>query len=86
MSTELITLQNWLRDETTLQVALRGAGKSAFLYIRSPNRAAEISLDEEGLFIECWDVSDEESGAASVKSELVRSASEAKKILSGWLQ
>jgi hypothetical protein len=61
-------------EQQGLKVDARGSGNSAFLYIRSPERAAEVSTEGSGFFLECWDEADEESDKAAVRSETVNCA------------
>jgi len=84
---ELATIREQLQAFKNLSVDLRDSGKSAFLYIRSATRAAEISIDPEGLFfVEYWDIADELSDRAPAKSETVQSSPDAVKRLVEWLK
>jgi len=84
MNSDLLQIHEYLRDREGLRIDLRGAGRSEFLYVRSPDRAAEISRAEGGFFVEFWDNADEESHEP-VRSEIVESASVVKNRLTEWL-
>lgn len=85
MTTELQKLQDALASLEHLNIVLRGKGKSAFLYIRSSNRSAEVSIDDDRFFVEYWDVADEESDKAPIRSESVFSQDDAIKNVTEWL-
>jgi hypothetical protein len=82
---ELLKIRKQLEDLQGLRVDLRGSGKAAFLYVRSPKRAAEVSLEGDEYFLEYWNEADEGSEKAAVKNETVQSSSEAIKKLTEWL-
>jgi hypothetical protein len=82
---ELLKILEQMERLQGLRVDLRGSGKAAFLYVRSPQRAAEVSLEGDGYFLEYWNEADEESEKAAVKSEIVESTSEAIEKLTDWL-
>jgi hypothetical protein len=73
-----------LQAHQQLSIDLRGTGNSAFLYIRSSDRSAEISVDRPGFFVEYWEIADEESYEPPVESEVVISLSEAVSKLNAW--
>jgi len=56
-----LEIQKALGHRESLSVELRGTGKAAFLYIRSLARAAEISIEQGGFFVEYWNDADEGS-------------------------
>jgi len=85
MQIELQELQNRFRAEKSLKVDARGLGKTSFLYVRSTNRAVEISMDNPGVFVEYWDVADETSDRDSVKSEIMPSTAEVFEKVMRWL-
>jgi hypothetical protein len=81
MNDQLLDLRDQLGIREGLRVDLRGSGEAAFLCIRSSERAAEVSIEERGFFLEFWDEADEESDGAAVRSESVHSVSEVVKRL-----
>jgi hypothetical protein len=85
MKNELLQIREYLRGRGDLRVDLRGTGKSEFLYVRSPNHAAEISLGEGGFFVEFWGEAEEKSDGPAVRSEIVTSISEVTNKLTEWL-
>lgn len=85
MKNEMSELLKLLEPRQDLKVDLRGSGKSAFVYIRSSKRAAEVSIEGSGFFVEHWDEANEQSAAAAVGSESVGSVSEVMKRLNEWL-
>ena len=85
MSDELAEIQDSLKDAAALKIDLRGQGVGKFLYVRSSNRAVEISLADEGVFVEYWNNADELSDEAPVKSEVVPSTTEALTNVLAWL-
>jgi hypothetical protein len=82
---ELLRIQGQMESLQGLRVELRGSGKAAFLYIRSLQRAAEVSLEGDGYFLEYWNEAQEKSAKAAVKSEVVQSSCDAVKRLTEWL-
>ena len=81
----LLEIQKELEHRGSLRVELRGTGKSAFLYVRSLERAAEISIEQGGFFVEYWNNADEESDEAPIKSERLTSAAAAVNAMTNWL-
>jgi hypothetical protein len=86
MKNELLEIRELLGLREDLKVVLRGSGKSAFLYIRSPKCAAEVSIHGQEFFVEYWDEADEESEKAAVSKQIVESVSEVLKRLTEWFQ
>ena len=82
---QLLEIQEQLNDlGKNLIVDMRGAGQSAFLYICSNNRAAEVSMEGQGFFVEYWDESDEKSERESIRNEILYSIFEVKQNLMIW--
>ena len=65
MKNVLSEVRDSLETRQDLKIDLRGSGKSAFLYIHSLKRAAEVSIEGRGFFVEYWDQADEESEEAA---------------------
>ena len=84
MKDQLIKIRDHLGHREDLKIDLKGSGRAAFLYIRSSERAAEVSIEQEGFFIEFWDEADEESDKAAVRSESVHSVPEVIHRLKEW--
>ena len=78
-----LEIQKALGHRESLSVELRGTGKAAFLYIRSLARAAEISIEQGGFFVEYC--ADEGSDEPPIKSERLASAADAVDAMTNWL-
>jgi hypothetical protein len=74
-----------LESGTNLLVSERGSGKTAFLFIRSPERAVEVSEAVDAFYVEYWDNADEGSDIDSVKHEYIKSESDAYASVKAWL-
>jgi len=85
MKNGLSEIRERLQTHPELKTELRGAGKSAFLYIRSAVRAVEVSTGDEGYLLEYWNCADEQLDDAPVRSEDVDSVSEVERKLTEWL-
>jgi hypothetical protein len=85
MNDELLEIQSQILLREGIKADLRGGGKAVFLYVRSLERAAEVSLEGKDFFVELWDNADEESEKAPVRSELVQRVSSVIQILGQWL-
>ena len=85
MSNTLLEIHNRLKEDATLRVEWVGEGKGEFLFVRSPNRAVEVSIADEGVFVEYWNDTDELSEEAPIKSEVVPSTTEALVNVLAWL-
>ena len=66
-------------------VSERGAGNAKFLFIRTANRATEVSESSDSFYIEYWNHADEESDVDSVKKEIVKLESEVLAKIKIWL-
>jgi len=78
-------IRDCLRSHRELKVKEKGSGRAAFLYVRSARRAAEVSVDNGGFFVEYWGNTDEESYEPPVRSETVESIPEVVKRLLEFL-
>jgi hypothetical protein len=82
---ELLKLRGALEHLKDVKVDLLGEGAPAFLYVLSPERAVEVSIDSPGgFFVEYWDHADLESYEPSVKTENVPTSSEVILKLTEW--
>jgi hypothetical protein len=84
MNDEWSEIRGYFDTHEGLKIELLGSGKAEFLYIRSSERAAEVSIAEQGFFVELWDVVDEESNKAPVSSEIMPSIPEVLIRLTEW--
>jgi uncharacterized protein (DUF1697 family) len=67
-------------------VSKRGTGKSSFLYIKDANRAAEISIDSEKLWVEFWDSADEEQLEPPLKEKTYSQIPQAVADIIDWFE
>jgi len=86
MNNELLEVKSLLEHRQNLKIDTRGRGKSSFLYVRSSERASEVSIEGDGFFVEYWDDANEESDKAPTKSEILKSVSEVVESLVEWLR
>jgi hypothetical protein len=84
MTDDLLDISNQLQSRAGLKVVLH-SGPGSFLYVRSSGRSAEVSDDEQGFVVECWDTADELSYEPSVSTETFPSVSAVMQRLAEWL-
>jgi hypothetical protein len=82
----LSEIRDKLKAIDGLEVKLTEAGLASFLYVRSEDRAVEVSLHHAGVFVEYWETAEELSEEPSAKSEQLRSPAETVAKVIGWLQ
>ena len=78
-------IANSLRQLAGVHVSARGSHQSAFLYVRSCNKAVEVSLDGHEISVEYWDAADEESDDEPVKEEVFVEKETALASIQAWL-
>jgi hypothetical protein len=84
---DLIRLKKLLeKDGFSVKRTGKNWDKSSFLYIKGNVSSAEVSPDNNGLWIEFWDSVDEESYDDSVKETTCLTVEDAYKVLISWLK
>jgi len=68
------------------QVYPRGEGKSRFLFVKGARTSAEISEDDDTLWVEFWASSNEENDDAPVKSKTCKTVNETIKAVCAWIR
>jgi hypothetical protein len=84
---DLIKLKKLL-EKDGFSVIKKGKDRdnSSFLYIKGNVSSAEVSPDNNGLWIEFWESVDEESYDDSVKETTCLTVEDAYKVLIAWLK
>lgn len=85
MTPELTEIATALRAQPGVSVEVRGEGESAFLYVASIQRAAEVSRGERGWRVEYWGNADELPEDSPVAQEIVATPAEAAQRAGAWL-